>query len=425
MNVLEEKGEFFSRGLLNEIRERFCYIDRDPYNGERIFFENAGGALRLKSVVEIEREITAFPDCTSRPNKASKYLNGLALKGRDDFKLMIGAKNGKIVTSITASRVAFHITGAIIENTPGTNVVTTNLEHPASFDAVCYYANKKGIELRIANFDPVTGTVNKDEIINKVDKNTSLLSFIFASNMTGAILDVENIIKEARLIKPDIYILTDAVQHIPHASVDVEKLQIDGLTMAPYKCFSKRGLGLGYVSARASKLPHERILGKPLDEWELGSVEPSGFACLSAVVDYICWIGQKFTTVDERRAQYLEGIRRIQLQERALLERLLNGTNELPGLRNLNAVVVHFDTADLTKRHLFIAMSFKGHETSKAVKKYEENGIIVFDRVATSPFSKRVMDACGLAGIIRVTPMHYNLPKEIDTFLKVTAKIAG
>ena len=38
--------------LITEVRDRFAHIDECPFEGKRIFFENAGGALTLKSVVE-------------------------------------------------------------------------------------------------------------------------------------------------------------------------------------------------------------------------------------------------------------------------------------------------------------------------------------------------------------------------------------
>jgi cysteine desulfurase/selenocysteine lyase len=37
--------------LLSEIRSRFAHVDTCPFEGERVFFENAGGALTLNSVV--------------------------------------------------------------------------------------------------------------------------------------------------------------------------------------------------------------------------------------------------------------------------------------------------------------------------------------------------------------------------------------
>src|SRR5690606_11233262 len=52
----------FSTALLSEIRDRFAHVDTCPFEGERVFFENAGGALTLKSVVETSAKMAAIPD---------------------------------------------------------------------------------------------------------------------------------------------------------------------------------------------------------------------------------------------------------------------------------------------------------------------------------------------------------------------------
>lgn len=37
----------FSADLLEKIREKFLYVDWDPYTGERVYLETSGGSLRL------------------------------------------------------------------------------------------------------------------------------------------------------------------------------------------------------------------------------------------------------------------------------------------------------------------------------------------------------------------------------------------
>ena len=44
-------------GLIDEIRDRFAHVETCPYQGKRVFFENAGGALTLKSVVDRSTEV--------------------------------------------------------------------------------------------------------------------------------------------------------------------------------------------------------------------------------------------------------------------------------------------------------------------------------------------------------------------------------
>ena len=424
MNIKKE-GKFFSSQLLEEIRDKFYYVDSDPYNGKRIYFENAGGSLRLKSVVELVNKYTPLPDSDDRPNPVGKLLEEMIVRGKEDIKLFLGAKSGQVFSSETASRVIFLIIGTIIENIPGTNVVTTFLEHPSSYDACSFCAQKMGKELRVANINPTNGGVDVEEILSKIDKNTCLLSLILASNITGKVLDVETIIKEARKINPDLFIFLDVTQHVAHAPIDVKKLEVDGVGFTQYKVFGKRGTGFGYVSERVASLPHEKTLENPIDDWGLGSVEPASFSTWSKVVDYICWLGKHFTDATDRRALILSGMENIELHERALLERVLNGSDEIDGLRKIDRVKIHFipENEDLSTRNCLLPINIEGKSTNEVVQHYLKNGIVVFDRVRTSPFSRRTLDNVKLKGVVRVTPLHCNNKEEIDRFLEVTKSI--
>ena len=213
-----EHGLLFDPALSAEIKERFCYVDADPEFGKRLFFENSGGSLRLKASVEEQAKYQAFPDCPERVHARSKELKRIQLRGIDDvMHVVFGASGGALLTEMTASQCMFQMVGAILENCPGTNAVTSVLEHPSAFDAVKYYCEKTGKEFRVAQANPKTGGIDPEEIRRVVDKDTCLLSVMYASNITGTIMDMEGIVRAAREINPDIYIVTDAVQHAPHA----------------------------------------------------------------------------------------------------------------------------------------------------------------------------------------------------------------
>ena len=422
---IRKKGKFFSNQLLKEIRDKFYFVDSDPYNGERIYFENAGGSLRLKSVVELVNKYSPLPDSPNRYSLSAKSLGEMIIQGKEDVKIFLGVDNGQVVSSETASRVIFLIVGTIIENIPGTNIVTTFLEHPSNYDACSFYAKKTGKELRVANVNPINGGVDVEEILSKIDKNTCLLTFILASNITGKVLDVETIIKESRKINPDLFIFLDATQHVAHAPINVEELEVDGVGFTQYKVFGKRGMGLGWVSERVASLPHEKILEKPIDDWGLGSVEPVGFGAWSKVIDYICWLGKHFTDATDRRALLLSGMENIELHERALLERALNGSDEIDGLRKIDRVKIHFipENEDLSTRDCLLPIIIEGKSTNEVVQHYLKNAIVVYDRVRGNPMSRRTLDNVKLKEVVRITPLHCNNKEEIDRFLEVTKSI--
>ncbi len=54
--------------LIAAIRDRFAHVDSCPFQGPRIYLENGGGALTLKSVVETSAIYAAIPDNQGRDN---------------------------------------------------------------------------------------------------------------------------------------------------------------------------------------------------------------------------------------------------------------------------------------------------------------------------------------------------------------------
>ena len=85
----------FDQNLLEEIRAQFCHVDRCPYSGPRIFFENAGGSLTLKSVVDANTQLAGIPDNQGRDNPASRELVRIIDEARSNMRLLLGNSAGK------------------------------------------------------------------------------------------------------------------------------------------------------------------------------------------------------------------------------------------------------------------------------------------------------------------------------------------
>ena len=175
--MAEIKKEMFSSELLDEIRNKFLYPNWDPYSGERIYLEASGGGLRLKSVLDTMARELALPDELFRYNPASDHVVEFYNKGIEDVKVFLGAKSGVIVPANSATHTLFRAVNAITAHVPGNNVVTTQLEHPASSSAVKYYAEVTGKEFRMAEITKGTSSVHMDTILEKIDKDTNLLLF--------------------------------------------------------------------------------------------------------------------------------------------------------------------------------------------------------------------------------------------------------
>lgn len=421
-----EKGMLFPDDFQKSLKEKFYYVDEDPTYGPRIFFENSGGSLRLKKAVEVKCAIEQYPDCPERIHERAMNLKELMANGtRDILEVVFGAKSGSLVTELSASQTMFQIMGTIMENVKeGTNAVTSSIEHPSAYDAMEYYCKKTGRELRVVPANQQTGGIDPEEVAKYIDKDTCVLSIMAASNISGNIMNLKEIIRLAKEINPDIYIISDAVQHAPHAVMDVEELGIDAMNFAPYKFFGIRGCGFAYVSDRVATMPHHKLTAKDAAFWGLGTPTPANYAAMSEVVQYVCDIGAHFIDSADRRTLFKEGMNRIHLQERALLYRLLEGTEEVPGLRHLEGVQVFVDTEDLTEKDLIVAMGIKGMDFTDCVKEYQRRGVTVYERIRSSIYSRRIVDALGIEGAIRVSPLHCHGPEDIDHFLRITKEMA-
>lgn len=215
----------------------------------------------------------------------------------------------------------------------------------------------------------------------------------------------------------------DAVQHAPHGLIDLQKTPVDGINIGPYKFFGCRGSGISWLSDRASVLPHHKLGGKKANFWDLGSAAPWQFSVVTAIVDYVCWLGGKFSDSVERRELFACGIHRIALHERALLSRMLNGTVEIAGLRQLNGAKVFLDYEDLSKRDLIVAIGIENLDHTQAVREYEKRGVIVYERASSSIYSKRMLESFNMDGAVRVSPLHCNSAQDIDKFLRRTAQL--
>ena len=429
------QGLLFPPALMQAVRERFLQIEHDHLGRPRLYFDNAGGSFRLKAAVERFALIDAVPDNTERIHPVARELQAIQAAGTDDFRMMLQAEGGTVFAALTASAAMFDMVRAIVQNVPGGNLVTTVLEHPSSYDAMERYARETGRELRVAPSNPLTGGVDVDAIVGLVDTDTVLLNVIYASNISGAKLDLEQIVARARAIKPELYIVVDAVQHAPHGLIDLRKTPVDGINLAPYKFFGCRGSGLAWLSDRAALLPHHKLAGKSANFWDLGSSSPWQFAVLKEVADYVCWLGEQAAqelpewrpaaeAMLSRRALFEAGMERIALHERALLARLLLGSQAQPGLRAMAGVQVYLDHDDLTRRDLIIALGVNGLDCTRAVHEYGLRGVTVYERSVASLYSRRMLQSLGLQGAVRVSPLHCNSPAEVDAFLRITQELA-
>ena len=130
-----------STELTQNIRDRFAHVDSCPFQGPRTFFENAGGALTLKSVVETSATFAAIPDNQGRANPASAALVDTIAKAKADMALFFNAPEGQFFVGESGTELLFRlIRTAVMGSAKSRSVIGSTVEHPASRSAAQHWA---------------------------------------------------------------------------------------------------------------------------------------------------------------------------------------------------------------------------------------------------------------------------------------------
>ncbi|WP_419904455.1 aminotransferase class V-fold PLP-dependent enzyme [Kiloniella sp.] len=409
--------------LLAEIREKFSHVDHCPIQGNRIFFENAGGALTLKSVVTKSAEFAAIPDNQGRDNPMSQELVGVIEQAKKDMCTFFNGSSGQFFVGESGTELLFRlISTACLGVADGGNVVGSTLEHPATRSACTRWAKITGKDYISVPHNNDTGTVTAEDYLACVNENTRVATILHTSPVTGMAVDVKAVAKVIRSVSPDCYIIVDGIQHAAHGRLDIDSYDVDGYVISPYKVFSRHGYGVAWISDRLTAMPHDSLIDGPENQWELGTRDTGAYATFTEVVKYFEWLGTQVSNENDPRAKIEAAGVAIHAHEKRLTDAMLHGTGNLVGLKELENVQV-LGGIDNPNREGLVAIVVKGQNSVDVVSKLRELGIRVHVRKADH-YSGNILKPLGLSDCIRVSLCHYNTEHEVAEFLAAIKEIS-
>lgn len=292
---------------------------------------------------------------------------------------------------------------AIAHKKIGTRIITTKIEHP-SVSKVCERLAEEGFDIVYLSVDE-NGHIDIDELKEKIDDNTILVSIMYVNNEIGSVQDIDNIGKVIKDKNKNIAFHVDFVQGFGRYKINCKKSLIDFLSISSHKFNGPKGVGVLYKN--------ESVRITPLI---LGGGQQGGIR--SGTLNTFGIIGSAKAGEISYENMLKNNEKLLRFRD-YLIDKLDNMSKKYDN--------IHINTKKTTgfSNHI-VSVSFKNIRSEVMLHALEEKGIYVSAGSACSTHSKvasRTLDAIGLDksfidSTIRVSFGIYNELSEIDTFIE-------
>ena len=399
----------------NVIRRDFPILGRTVRNGKKlVYLDSAATSQKPLSVLDAERNFYFNHNAA-----AHRGAHLLAEEATDAFEGaravvadFISAQSSEIVFTKSATEsinvVSYGFSNHLPKNDPfyineQNNIVVTQLEHHANLLPWQQLAKRSGAKLSWLGItkDAQIDISNIESVINE---KTKIVAITHQSNVSGAITQLEPIVKRAREVGA--IVLIDACQSVPHMAVDVNKLAVDFLTYSGHKAVGPTGVGVLWGRSELLEKMEPMITGgsmidhatiesatwaKAPKKFEAGVPNMAQAVGLGAALNYLTKIGMG----------------KIHAHEEILVERALTG------LQNISGVEV-IGSKSSRNRGSAISFTIEGVHPHDVGQVLDDLGIAVR---TGHHCAWPLMQELKLNATTRASFYLYNTPEEVDVFL--------
>ena len=385
---------------MTSLRHRFPGIGPDWAR-----FDGPAGTQMVDSAITAMSGWMASGNTASNggPFAAAEECQGLLDRTRAAVGRLLGADPNGIsfgpnMTSLTLA--VSRAIGATLQ--PGDRIVGTRLDHDANITPWRRAADEAGAQQVLAPFDPATGQLPPDNVIELIDERTKWVTLPGASNLLGSTPDLAPIIEAAHAVGANVYV--DAVHLAPHRKIDIAALGCDALVTSPYKWYGPHSGVLWMRPELLESLPVFKV--RPAADHGPGRLE-TGMPNFEGIAGI------------EAAARFLieEGMDQLAAAESEVFAHLLEG------LLSINGVKV-WGSQTLEGRVPTAAFTIEGVHPADASKALGARNIAVWDG---HNYAVAVVDQLGLAdsgGVIRAGVSRYVEQPDVDRVLDAVKELA-
>jgi cysteine desulfurase len=302
-----------------------------------------------------------FGNAASRSHAFGWRAEEAVEEARAEVAALVGATPREIVwTSGATESDNLAVKGAArFHAARGRHLVTTAIEHKAVLDSV-RALEREGFRATVV---PVgaDGIVDPDAVRAAIRPETVLVSVIHANNEVGTVQPIEAIGRATR--ERGVLFHVDAAQSAGRIPVDVERANVDLLSLSAHKLYGPKGVGALYVRRRPRARIEPQMDGGGHERgYRSGTLNVPGivgFGRAAAIArEELPAEAERLLALRERLRRAVEGIERVRV----------NGSlaHRLPG--NLNVSFAHVEGEALMLSMKDVAVSSGSACTSASLE---------------------------------------------------------
>jgi len=170
--------------------------------------------------------------------KAAELLN----KSREIISSLLNVKNDEIIFTNGASESNNLALKGVAHkySNRGKHIISSKVEHPSILNCL-KQLESEGYEITLLDVNE-KGTINIDNVISHLRKDTILVSLMFVNNETGSINNIEEISKRIKQASKTTLFHCDATQGIGKIPLKLDN--VDLLSMSGHKIYGLKGTGV-------------------------------------------------------------------------------------------------------------------------------------------------------------------------------------